>query len=153
MRIADFIEPDLVIACLGARSKQGIIEEMAARIALQRDEIDKDDLTRVLMNRENLSSTAIGHGVAIPHGKLASLQQITACIGRVVSGVDFEAIDGAATTLFVVLVAPENSTGTHLKALARVSRIFRSEEFRNRLLEASGDKEMYEVLVEEDAKY
>jgi nitrogen PTS system EIIA component len=107
----------------------------------------------VLADREALASTAIGDGVAIPHGKLPDLDGIMACIGRARDGVDFDSMDGKPTHIFIVMVAPENSTGSHLKALARISRVFKDPEFLRRLLEAPTADEMYTALTEEDAKY
>jgi PTS system nitrogen regulatory IIA component len=107
----------------------------------------------VLVDREALASTAIGEGVAIPHGKLPAVTEIVACLGRVPAGVDFDAMDKQPTYLFFVLVAPESSTGAHLKALARISRVFKDASFRRRLLDAPDADAMYAVIAEEDAKY
>ncbi len=115
--------------------------------------LDKKELARVLIDRETLASTAIGQGVAIPHGKLAELDGIIACLGRTKVGIDFDSIDGKPTFLFFVMVAPENSTGAHLKALAQISRMFRNEEFKERLLEATDSDAMYELIDQEDNKY
>ena len=100
-----------------------------------------------------MASTAIGEGVAIPHGKLPDVTRIKACIGRARDGVDFDSMDGKPTHIFIVMVAPENSTGAHLKALARISRVFKDKDFLRRLLEAPNADEMFDALCEEDAKY
>jgi PTS system nitrogen regulatory IIA component len=115
--------------------------------------IDRATLSRVLIEREQLASTAIGEGVAIPHGKLGAVGEIVACLGRAPGGVDFDSMDGQPTFLFFVLVAPESSTGAHLKALARISRVFKDPEFRRRLLAAPDGDSMYSVVADEDAKY
>jgi PTS system nitrogen regulatory IIA component len=91
--------------------------------------------------------------VAIPHGKLDAVGKLVACVGRSRTGVDFDSIDGQPTHIFFVLVAPENSTGIHLKALARISRLFKDPEFRARLLAAPDAAGMFKVIAEEDAKY
>jgi PTS system nitrogen regulatory IIA component len=78
---------------------------------------------------------------------------LLACVGRSKEGVDFESMDGRPTHIFFVLVAPENSTGAHLKALARISRLFKSSEFRDRLMAAEGAADLYRIISEEDAKY
>jgi len=106
-----------------------------------------------LIEREALASTAIGESVAIPHGKLSTVNEIVACLGRAPAGVDFESVDGNPTHLFFVLVAPESSTGAHLKALARISRVFKDAEFRKRLISAADTEGIYRVLCDEDAKY
>jgi mannitol/fructose-specific phosphotransferase system IIA component (Ntr-type) len=95
----------------------------------------------------------VGEGVAIPHGKLSAVTEIVACLGRARAGVDFDAMDKQSTYLFFVLVAPESSTGAHLKALARISRVFKDGSFRKRLLEAPDADGMFAVIAEEDAKY
>ena len=153
MKIVDLIKRDMVVPALVATEKRDILEELAHYMAGRHARIDRATLARVLIEREQLASTAIGEGVAIPHGKLASVSEIVACLGRAPAGVDFDSMDGQPTYLFFVLVAPESSTGAHLKALARISRVFKDPEFRKRLLEATDAEAMYSVVAEEDAKY
>lgn len=153
MKIVDLIRRDMIIPALRATDKTGIIRELASHVAERQSEVDEGTLSRVLSDRESLASTAIGEGVAIPHGKLPTVDHIIACLGRVRRGVDFDSMDGQPTFLFFVLVAPESSTGAHLKALARISRVFKDEEFRARLLRAEGADAMYDVIAEEDAKH
>jgi nitrogen PTS system EIIA component len=129
------------------------LEELAAHMASQNSKIDRSTLAKVLIEREALASTAIGESVAIPHGKLSAVNEIVACLGRAPQGVDFESVDGNPTHLFFVLVAPESSTGAHLKALARISRVFKDIEFRKRLISAENTEGIYRVLCDEDAKY
>ncbi|HEY3359738.1 MAG TPA: PTS sugar transporter subunit IIA [Polyangia bacterium] len=153
MKIVDFVREDMVLPDLNATEKPALIEELAAHIARTEPGLDRAALVRVLSEREQLASTAIGEGVAIPHGKLESVAALVACIGRSRAGVDFDSLDGRPTHLFFVLIAPENSTGVHLKALARISRLFKDEAFRQRLLGAPDAAAMYRVVVEEDSKY
>ena len=153
MHIVDLIRREMILPSLRATDKVGIIRELAAHLAENHSAIELKPLTRVLIEREGLASTAIGEGVAIPHGKLASVEEIVACLGRVRRGVDFDSMDGQPTYLFFVLVAPESSTGSHLKALARISRVFKDAEFRRRLLSADDADDMFAVIAEEDAKY
>lgn len=153
MKIVDLIKRDLVVPALKSTSKTELLDELAAYMAEHHPRIDRATLSRVLIERELLASTAIGEGVAIPHGKLASVSEIVACLGRVPAGIEFDSMDGQPTFLFFVLVAPESSTGTHLKALARISRVFKDGNFRRRLLAAPDAEAMYNVVAEEDAKY
>ena len=153
MKIVDLIDKDMIVPALKSSGKKSILKELAAYLAAQRADIDEQALVRVLVDRESLASTAIGEGVAIPHGKLPTIKKIVTCMGRARKGVDFDSMDGEPTYLFFVLVAPENSTGTHLKALARISRIFKDQQFRGRLLEAEDAECMYDVIAQEDAKY
>jgi PTS system nitrogen regulatory IIA component len=153
MKIVDFVRPEMVVADLSATDKSGVVKELAAHLASRVSGVDADVLARVLLDRERLASTAIGEGVAIPHGKLDAVGRLVACVGRAPGGIDFESMDGRPTHLFFVLVAPENSTGVHLKALARISRLFKDPEFRSRLMAAGDASDMYRVIAEEDARY
>jgi len=153
MKIVDLIQRDMVVPHLKGRTKSQILRELAENLAQRRPQLDEKQVARVLIEREDLASTAIGEGVAIPHGKLSSVTEIVACLGRVKGGVDFDSMDGQPTFLFFVLVAPENSTGAHLKALARISRLFKDPGFRERLLDATDAEAMFETLAEEDSKY
>jgi nitrogen PTS system EIIA component len=153
MKIVDFIREDLILPELSATAKPDVLVELASHLASHHNGVSRDELLRVLVEREKLASTAIGEGVAIPHGKLDAVGKLVACVGRAREGVDFDSMDGRPTHLFFVLVAPENSTGVHLKALARISRLFKDPEFRTRLMAAEGAKEMFEVIADEDAKY
>lgn len=153
MKIVELIKRDMIVPALVAHDKKAILEELAAHISGRVTKIDMASLVRVLVDREQLASTAIGEGVAIPHGKLSAVSEIVACLGRAPGGVDFDSMDGQPTFLFFVLVAPENSTGAHLKALARISRVFKDTEFRRRLLSAEDAEAMYRVIAEEDSKY
>lgn len=153
MKIVDLIKRDMVVPALNATDKRGLLEELAAYMSSHHARIDRAMLAKVLIEREQLASTAIGEGVAIPHGKLGAVGEIVACLGRAPTGVEFDSMDGQPTYLFFVLVAPESSTGAHLKALARISRVFKDPEFRKRLLAAPDAESMYQVVSEEDAKY
>ena len=153
MKIVDLIGRDMIVPALAGTDKRSILEELANYMGGRNPRIDRATLSRVLTEREQLASTAIGEGVAIPHGKLASVGEIVACLGRATAGVEFDSMDGQPTYLFFVLVAPESSTGAHLKALARISRVFKDPEFRRRLLAAPDAEAMYTVVAEEDAKY
>ncbi len=153
MKIVELIRPEMIVPALVATDKRGILEELAAHMAGQNPKIDRATLAKVLIEREALASTAIGESVAIPHGKLSTVSEIVACLGRAPQGVEFESVDGNPTHLFFVLVAPESSTGAHLKALARISRVFKDVEFRKRLISAADTEGIYRVLCDEDAKY
>ncbi|MGQ9858379.1 MAG: PTS sugar transporter subunit IIA [Thermodesulfobacteriota bacterium] len=151
MKIVDILHRDSVIAELKATGKHDIIRELVD--VLPRQKLDRDRVVQVLMDREKLGSTGIGDGVAIPHGKLAELDSILGAFGRSTKGVEFESLDGNPTHLFFLLVAPENSAGAHLKALARISRLFKDGQFRRTLMDAHDREELYRALVEEDEKY
>jgi nitrogen PTS system EIIA component len=156
MKIVDFVGPELIVPQLQAHEKSAVIRELADHLAAHvtgPQKIDREVLAKVLLERERLASTAIGEGVAIPHGKLDAVGKLVAVVGRAPEGVDFDSMDGRPTHLFFVLVAPENSTGVHLKALARISRLFKDPEFRTRLMQAKDKQEIFRVIADEDAKY
>jgi PTS system nitrogen regulatory IIA component len=156
MKVVDFLSPDAVIPALAGTSKSEVLAEMAAFIARSQtgsSPIDAEVLRRTLEEREQLASTAIGDGIAIPHGKLDTIDRLVGALGRSVAGLAFDSIDGKPTYLVFMLVAPANSAGIHLKALARLSRLFRDVGFRQRLFEAADGATMYRTIVEEDAKY
>jgi len=153
MKILDILPEENVLAELHGRTKLEVLAELAAALAARHPEIDKDRLVEVLLEREKLGSTAIGEGIAIPHGKLSKLSGVLAVFGRSRAGVDFQSLDGGPTHLFFLLVAPEDASGAHLKALARVSRLLRDKGFRNRLLAAETAAELYQIIREEDEKY
>lgn len=153
MKILDILPPDTVLADLRGTSKLEVLRELATVLAAHHLELDADRLVEVLLEREKLGSTAIGEGIAIPHGKLPRLAGVVAAFGRSRAGVDFQSLDGGPTQLFFLLVAPEDASGAHLKALARVSRLLRDKEFRQRLLGAAESAEIYRIIQEEDDKY
>lgn len=152
MKIAEFLSPDAVIPDLRATSKADVLHELSGSLARAQPSLKPERLVEVLKDREKLGSTGIGEGVAIPHGKLTGLGQLTASFGVSRGGVDFEAIDGKPTYLFFALVAPENSAGVHLKALARISRLFKNPRFRQSILEAKTSEEIYRLIADEDAR-
>jgi PTS system nitrogen regulatory IIA component len=153
MKIMDILARDAVILDLAARTKREGLAEMAGQLAKAEPDLDAERLLQVLLEREKLQSTGIGEGVAIPHGKIPGLSRLVASFARCRQGLDFESIDGQPTRLFFLLVVPEHSGGQHLKALARISRFFRDESFRERLLEAADVEAVFRAIEEEDAKF
>jgi len=112
--------------------------------------IDKARAIDVLQQREKLGSTGIGDGVAIPHGKVSDLHELVVAFGRSKKGIAFDAIDGKPVHLFFLLLAPENSTGQHLKALAKISKMLKTPNFRKKLIEAKTKSDLYKAIVEQD---
>ena len=153
MKITDFLTASGVIPQLAAREKGTVLREMAQELAAQRESLNADQVLQVLWERERISTTAIGEGVAIPHGKLAGIERVLGVFARSSEGVDFAALDGAPTHLFFVLLAPENAAADHLKALARISRLLKDAAFRSRLLEGRTREEIFKIISEEDQKF
>jgi nitrogen PTS system EIIA component len=153
MKITDLLSPEMVIADLKSSTKPDVLNELAKSMAAKYAEIKLNELIAVLAERERLGSTAIGDGIAIPHGKLRGVTKIIGAFGRHQNGVDFDSLDGGPSQLFFVLVAPEDSASLHLKALARVSRLLKEASFREHLLAAKDSDEIYRLIKEEDTKY
>jgi PTS system nitrogen regulatory IIA component len=153
MKIADILGEALVVPALHSRTKADVIEELAAVVARHHPEIAHARLVQALEDRERLNITALGEGIAIPHGKLGGVKRVVAAFGRSLPGVDFSSLDGKPTHLFFLLVAPEDSAGAHLKALARISRLLKDAAFRARLMEAADGGELYRTICTEDETY
>jgi PTS system nitrogen regulatory IIA component len=152
MRIQDVLKRETIIGDLQSRTKEGILEELVVPVA-QIAGVDPEELVQVLMERERLGSTGIGGGIGIPHGKMKNLDSLVLGFGLSREGVDFESIDKKATHIFFILITPENSTGLHLKLLARISRILKNDPFKQRLLNATDGDEIYNIIMEEDEEF
>ncbi len=150
MKIQDFLQPQAVVAELTGTTAAAVLAELCRPVA-QAHGLDAARLVQVLLDREKLGSTGVGDGVAIPHGKLAGLPALVAVFGRSSAGVDYRAADGRPAKLFFALFAPENSAGAHLKALSRVSRVFRVPAFRDSILAAGSAEEIHRLILAADA--
>jgi PTS system nitrogen regulatory IIA component len=152
MKICDVLDRKSILPDLKKRKKKGILEELVIPVA-EIAGVSQKDLTKVLMERERLGSTGIGGGIGIPHGKMKNLESLVLGFGLSRKGVEFESLDGQPTHIFFLLVTPENSTGLHLKLLARISRILKNDPFKSRLLEASDSDEILGIIKEEDEEF
>jgi PTS system nitrogen regulatory IIA component len=153
MKILDILSPGAIEPDMQATTKPEALRELATILAAQHSEIDANRLCEVLVDREQLGSTAIGEGIAIPHGKMPGVRSVLAAFARSQKGVDFDSLDGGPTRLFFLLVAPEDSAGIHLKALARVSRLLKDKGFRDRLFAGTTREDLFAIIKEEDDKY
>lgn len=152
MRILDIVPPGAVVDGLRAETKEGVLRELSEAVCRRVPALSSDRLTAILMEREGLGSTGIGEGVAIPHGKVPGIDRLVAAFGRSREGVQFASLDGKPARLFFLILAPENSAGMHLKALARISRLLKDERFRGRLLAAEDAEGLSRVFREEDER-
>ncbi|MGD9869385.1 MAG: PTS IIA-like nitrogen regulatory protein PtsN [Hyphomicrobiales bacterium] len=148
MDLGDLISPDAVVAELRAKSKKQALQALA-ETAADLTGLPEREIFDTLLQRERLGSTGIGQGVAIPHGKLASLKKITAIFARLAEPIDFEAVDGQPVDLVFVLLAPENAGADHLKALARISRLLRETSSMEKLRSSKDESALYSILTEE----
>lgn len=153
MKIRQILSKECVLASLNSKTKEEVLVELSALLAEHHKNVATDQVVQVLTEREKLGSTGIGNGVAIPHGKLTNIEQILTAFGRSLDGIAFDSQDGKPAHLFFVLLAPENAASLHLKALARLSRLLKDVNFRNKLIEAKTQDEIYQEIVSEDEKF
>lgn len=153
MKLLDFLQKDAIAPTLVATDKAGVLAELAQVLVATGKVASAPAAVQVLQEREKLGSTGIGEGIAIPHGKIKELDQVVAVFGRSTGGVEFDSMDGAPVHLFFLLMAPENSASTHLKALARISRLLKDRSFREELLQAASRDDLFEIIAREDEKY
>lgn len=154
MKIMDFLSPEAVSVDLEAQDKKNLVKELVGLLIKSGEikEKDKEKVIKVLLEREALGSTGIGQGIAIPHGKFAGVQKLIGACGISRNGVDFESLDGERAYIFFLLVAPEDSAGPHLKALARVSRLLKDKYLRDTLKSAKDAKALIKIIKQEDQK-
>ncbi|HBT82268.1 MAG: PTS fructose transporter subunit IIA [Desulfuromonadales bacterium GWD2_61_12] len=152
MKISDLLESAAIAPDLRSTGKLEILSELATTLVKVEPGLSREEILRVLLERERLGSTGIGDGVAIPHGKLKQLDRLLIAFGRHRQGVDFDSMDGKPTHLFFLLVAPEDSVGIHLKALARISKLLKSPGVRQRLVAAGGSDDILTIINEEEEK-
>ena len=151
MKILDVLRKQSITVDLKATDKKGVLEELVASVAAFSNAVP-EEMVRVLLDRERLGSTGIGNGIGIPHGKLKGLEKLVLGFGISRKGVDFESMDNRPTYLFFLLITPEDSTGPHLKLLARISRILKSVPFREKLMNAADQDEIFELIREADGE-
>jgi nitrogen PTS system EIIA component len=133
-----------------AKTKTEALEELVDALIKGGLKLDSAKVIEVLQQREKLGSTGIGDGLAIPHGKISSLDEIVVAFGRSKKGVDFDSLDGKPVHIFFLLLAPENSVGQHLKALARISKMLKTANFRQKLIETDSKNDLYKLIIEQN---
>lgn len=153
MKIDEFLCADAITPDLKSETKAEVIEELVSLLidAKAVDVKNKSKIIDILMAREGLGSTAIGQGIAIPHGKIDAAEKLVAALGISKKGVDFDSLDGEPAHIFFLLLAPTDSAGPHLKALARVSRLLKDKYFRDSLKAVNDKKEILDLVSHEDA--
>lgn len=146
MTLTDLVAPQAIIPALKVNSKKQALQEIAAKAAESTGRSERE-IFDVLMQRERLGSTAVGNGIAIPHGKLANIDRIYGVFARLERPIDFEALDGQPVDLIFVLLAPETAGADHLKALAKIARMLRDTDLANKLRDARDPEAIYAVLA------
>ena len=150
MRITDFLKAENCVASIASSEKEQALRELAG--AVDRLGLDQETVLAALMERERLCSTGIGGEVAIPHAKIKGLPSLAAAFGRSERGVDFSSMDNKPVKWIFLLLASDGASAVHLKALARISRLMKSKELRERMDAARTGEELFKILKEEDEK-
>jgi len=152
MKFSDFVAVDAIRSQVRARSKEGVIREMAQALvdAGSIAAADLESIVKAIMKREDLGSTGIGRGVAVPHTKHPGVGRLVGTVAVSRDGVDFESLDGEPVQLFFLLVSPPDRPGDHLRALENISRQLRDESFCRQLKSATGPADIQRLLAEAD---
>ena len=146
MLLTDLVAPNAIIPALKVNGKKQLLQEIAAKAAELCGQNERAIL-EVLQQREKLGSTGVGHGIAIPHGKLSRLSKLFGLFARLEWPIDFEALDGQPVDLVFLLLAPEAAGADHLKALARVARLLRDADVARKLRSSRDAETLYAVLA------
>ncbi len=143
--LTELLTPDRIKVPLAASDKAGVLRELTELLGANIGS-DPVPLLTAVLEREQVLSTGIGHGIAIPHAK-AEVPQLAVVCGSLPQGIEFQALDGDPVRLFFLLIGPESAAGEHVKALSRIARLVRRESVRDELLAAATPSEFYQVLV------
>ena len=153
MTLLDILSPASTIVDLKGDTKEEIIAELVDSLSASEAINDRDKVLQAVLEREKIMSTGIGDGIAIPHGKSDSVIKLVAALGTQRRGVDFEALDGEPAYVFFLLVSPANVSGPHIKALARISRLLKNDEFKKKLIAASSPEEILSAVQTEEESH
>ena len=153
MKISEILTKENIIKDLKSFDKESVLEELSNFLKDRGEIPNKKNLLLSLLEREKLGSTGIGENVAIPHAKIRDIDKIITVFARSQIGVEFESLDQKPVNFIYLILAPENSTGQHLKALARISRLFKNPSLRESVLRANEIDQIYSILVDEDSKF
>ena len=150
MTLLDILSAGSTLIDLKGETKEDIIAELIDTLAVGDAISDRDKVLQAVLEREKIMSTGIGDGIAIPHGKSDAVERLVAALGTQRRGVDFEALDGEPAYVFFLLVSPANVSGPHIKALARISRLLKNDDFKKKLIAAEASAEIIEIIGTEE---
>ncbi|MBX2989549.1 MAG: PTS sugar transporter subunit IIA [Bacteroidetes bacterium] len=153
MKISDLLTEDLVVTQLEGNSKDDIINSIVDLVATSPKVLDKEKVREAVFEREQIMSTGVGDGFAIPHGKTDAVSDIAAAFAITAEPIDYESLDEKPVRLVFLLVSKANMVGPHIKLLSRISRLMNKSEFREKLLHVSSPKEIIEMFKQEEATY
>lgn len=152
MRMTEILDRRAVEAQLRASNKAGVLRELVGLALKVNPQLDPNQLVDALLRREKLQSTGIGGGLAVPNGKCDQLPGVIAAFGRSAEGLDYQSLDDQPTRFFFTLLVPSTLPGAHLRALARITRLFRSADLQKELLAAEDAQQIYDTLIQADAQ-
>jgi PTS system nitrogen regulatory IIA component len=147
MKIADIIDAGAVLPSLKAKTKKQVLQDVAQQLA-RLVAIDQRIIFETLLTREKLGSTGLGQGIAMPHGRIAGLTQVTGLFAKLATPVDYDSVDGKPVDLVFALLSPDHAGADHLTALAKISRIMRSPAALSKLRATNTAEGLYAVLTE-----
>ncbi len=147
MNIIDILSPDCIESAVGVSSKKRVLEKLGGLITTHNPELSEDEIFESLVSRERLGSTGIGHGVAIPHGRVKTGGKSVGCFMQLENSIDFDAIDGKPVDLVFGLLVPENSTDEHLQILATLANLFSNEAICDKLRQAASAEELHTIIT------
>jgi PTS system, fructose subfamily, IIA component len=150
MQLDQIFKREFINANLSAKTKTEALAELVNTMIKGGFKLNSSSIIEILQQRENLGSTGIGDGVAIPHGKIPELDNLIVAFGRSTEGIDYDSLDGKPVHLFFLLLAPENSAGQHLKVLAKISKMLRIVNFRKMLLKAKTQSDLYKIIINQE---
>ena len=153
MKITDVLDKSAVFPQLESKNKPDLLRELSDRVAGVYQNINPERLNELIFEREKLCSTAIYSGVAIPHAVFNGIPDIVGAFAKISDGIEFGSLDSKPTSMFFLILSPENSISEHIDILARAARIFRNPDLRSRLMKTQSADEIYDAIVSEDEKY
>jgi fructose-specific phosphotransferase system IIA component len=152
MLLTEILSPQHVKVPLTADTKEGVIRELMETLAAGGAVTDLPAAIQSVLDREKTRTTGIGSGLAIPHGKTPAVRELVMAMGRTATPIDFKSIDAKPVTLVILLLSPLDKTGPHIQALARISRMFSADAFRNKVNAAPNAAEVYKLIQEQEAR-
>ena len=153
MKISDILTENLVATGLPGNTKNEVIDAMIELVASSPKVMDKEKVRQAIFEREEIMSTGVGNGFAIPHGKTEAVSDIVAAFAVTAQPIDYQSLDEKPVRLVFLLVGKDNLVGPHIKLLSRISRLMNKEEFRRRLLDLKSPREILEAFRQEEATY
>jgi len=150
IKITEFLTKKTIDIDLKATDKKRVIEELVNLLVKEKQVKDLEKAVASILEREKIGTTGIGQGVAIPHGRVDEVERLVGAFGISKRGIDFDALDGEPVHLIFLLLSPPESGGQHLRALSKISRLFKDKFFKQMLLEAKTVDEVFKILIQEE---